>query len=60
MKITCYICDKIMSVPGALVYSPPLKNNKEMSMCTVHKYHVCVECWKNLLKYINGKTEENK
>jgi hypothetical protein len=37
---------------GALVFSPPVKNNKEMSMSTVHKFHVCSECWPKLLKFI--------
>jgi hypothetical protein len=50
MKITFYSCDKIMTIPGALVFSPPFKNNNAMSVSTLHKYHICVNCWEKLIK----------
>ena len=59
MKITCYSCDKLVIEPGALVFSPPTKTNKEVSICTVHKYHVCRDCWPKLIKAIE-KLEEKK
>ena len=52
MKITCCKCSKPFTTMGALVFSPPVKNNKEMSMSTVHKFHVCSDCWPKLLKFM--------
>ena len=57
MKITCYSCDKLVTEVGALVFSPPTKTNKEVSISTVHKYHVCRACWPKLIKAIE-KLEE--
>lgn len=60
MKITCYSCDKLMTDPGAIVLSPPIKNNKDMSVSSVHKHHICLKCWEMLIKYMDSLDKENK
>lgn len=35
----CYICKKELGDFGAILLSPPDKNNKH------DKYHICVKCW---------------
>ena len=57
MKITCYSCNKPMTSLGAILFSPPFKTNSEMSVATVHKYHVCVDCWHLLFKHIESLNE---
>jgi len=57
MKINCYSCDKRIIEPGAIVFGPPFKSDKEMSIHTVHKYHICVDCWKILIKQMDSLQE---
>jgi hypothetical protein len=57
MKLTCCSCDKPIHIPGALVFGPPIKNNKEMSVSSVHKYHICIDCWPRLIKCIEHLEE---
>jgi hypothetical protein len=52
MKITCYSCNKRFTTHGAVVVSPPVKNTNDMSVSTVHKYNICVECWPKVFKCI--------
>ena len=59
MKITCCACDELIKEPGALVFSPPVKNNKDMSISTVHKYHICRACWPKLIRVME-KLEDIK
>ena len=37
-----------------------MKSNKDMSMLTVHKYHVCMACWPVLIKTLDSLDEFNK
>lgn len=57
MKITCYSCNKPITNPGALVFSPPVKNNKDMSVSSVHKYHICLECWPRVIRCLEHLEE---
>jgi hypothetical protein len=57
MKITCYSCDKTITKLGALVFSPPTKSNQAVSVSTVHKFHICMDCWPMLMKCIDHLDE---
>jgi hypothetical protein len=50
----CDRCRKELDMPGALVFSPPFGMNK------VIKLHICVECWKDLWKWIDEKDESRR
>ena len=54
----CALCDTKMTHPGAVVLSPPVKTNKENSVATVQKYHVCVNCWPKLEKAMDKLNEK--
>lgn len=43
-----------MVEPGAIIFSPPTKANKDNSVCSVQKYHVCLDCWKPVIKAIDN------
>ena len=43
----CYICKKELEDFGAILWSPPDKNNKH------DKYHICVGCWSRKTLVIN-------
>ena len=58
MKVTCYICGKTLPDPGAVIIGPPFKNNQDMSVLTVHKYHICLSCWEPLLKSLEALGDE--
>lgn len=63
MKISCFTCHKEMLTPGAIVFGPPFKNCRDLSMCTVHKYHICCKCWDVLidnLEQVNTKAKDKK
>ena len=57
MKINCFSCDQAVKEPGAIVISPPFKNNKDLTIHTVHKYHICLTCWENLIKSMEAMKE---
>lgn len=42
MKIQCIDCGNDLQEPGALIFSPPDKND----FC--QKLHLCVDCWEVL------------
>ena len=48
LLIKCNTCDNVLDTPGALVFSPPLRNNP----LNVEKYHVCVKCWQQLKNFM--------
>ncbi len=52
MKINCYVCNKQLDEPGAILISPPFKMNNDNSICSVHKYHICTKCFKPLMDAI--------
>lgn len=39
LKIECNICNKLLTVPGALIFSPPDWEGK------TYKYHICCDCY---------------
>lgn len=39
LKINCDYCDKELTEPGALIFSPPDEDGR------VWKFHKCVDCW---------------
>ena len=49
-ELRCDRCMRDLREAGALVFSPP-KGNAWM----VEKYHVCAECWPELVAFLNGK-----
>lgn len=49
LKIRCYKCKKELDRPGAILLSPPLSF---IDKSTVEKYHLCVECYKEISKLI--------
>lgn len=57
MKVTCYVCGKTLPDPGAVIIGPPFKNNQDMSVLTVHKYHICLACWEPLIKALENMGE---
>jgi len=42
LKVYCYICDKELNEPGAILFSPPRQDQ-----CL--KYHICESCFKGVL-----------
>ncbi len=38
LRVQCWRCRSILTVPGALVFSPPHEDS-------CHKRHLCVACW---------------
>jgi len=55
---SCSLCNNKITHPGSVVLSPPIKANKENSVTTVQKYHVCINCWPRLEKAMNHLSEE--
>jgi hypothetical protein len=53
MKFNCSICHDPLLTKGALVYSPPLNSTDIVD--TVEKYHICVNCWKNLSYFMTNR-----
>jgi len=61
MKIQCDKCKKILKEQGALIFSPPKVLSKVeedyfneigYDCRVVRKVHLCLNCWKLLLKWI--------
>jgi hypothetical protein len=57
LKIKCYGCNKELSQPGALLFSPPEEQfpdeNKGIGYELVtKKYHICVECYPKIIGFI--------
>ncbi len=46
IKPICYKCKREIKEFGALLFSPPMLND------TVHKMHLCLECYKKVLHII--------
>lgn len=40
ISVTCSICDRELTAPGALLFSPPTTLG---GYC--RKYHICRDCW---------------
>lgn len=59
MKVHCYSCGKALANPGAIIIGPPIKGNRLMSLVTVHKYHICLECWPALENFIENEKQQN-
>jgi len=47
MKVFCSFCSNDMEDPGALLFSPPTMGED------CKKYHVCTECFFNVMKILN-------
>ena len=39
LRIRCSMCKKLLTVPGALIFSPPDREGK------TYKYHICYDCY---------------
>lgn len=46
--LRCVRCKNSLPEPGALIFSPPAND------ATVVKFHVCVPCWLNLYRWLDG------
>jgi len=53
MTIICDKCKKELKDLGALVFSPPTKDDPIMVDNVVTKYHVCKHCWFYLEEFLN-------
>lgn len=49
VKVDCRRCGRPISTPGALAFSPPPLHGD-----IVTKYHVCVLCWPDMLRWLDG------
>lgn len=47
LEIRCDACDKLLEVPGGLLFSPP----DEKKDCK--KYHVCINCMSYVYYFLN-------
>ena len=50
IKPSCDICKKELNDFGAILLSPPDKNNK------VIKYHICRDCYRNFSVILKSKS----
>ena len=50
IRIHCISCQKELKELGGLLLSPP---QVDLGRYLVHKYHVCVSCWKDLADYVD-------
>ena len=48
----CDRCKKELDKPGAIIGSPPFGINKWL------KFHICVDCWEELKKWLDEKAVE--
>ena len=48
-KFFCSKCDTEIDIPGAIMISPPLRPDKEIIVSTTSKYHICKDCWNDLI-----------
>jgi hypothetical protein len=54
MKIICDKCGKELDKKGAIIHSPPIPEFSYHIDVTA-KIHLCVECWQDLLWWLNIK-----
>ena len=47
--VNCSGCGTKLQSPGALVFSPPLRDKPQQ----VEKFHVCLQCWFKLKDFLN-------
>lgn len=45
ISVICYKCKEELKEPGALLFSPPSKDEG-----LVNKFHICMPCWNKLFK----------
>lgn len=48
MNIKCSACNRKITKPGALVFSPPTDGN------LTQKFHLCTDCWIGLYLLIDN------
>jgi hypothetical protein len=49
LDLKCDKCGGELKQPGALLFSPPLEDD-----WTVHKLHLCVDCWLIVAAAVRG------
>ena len=49
INVQCDVCKKELEEPGALAFSPPGEISSSLSD-RVQKFHICVGCWKSLIR----------
>jgi hypothetical protein len=55
LELTCDKCRRELKEPGALVFSPPTSK-----AWIVEKYHVCADCWPEVLALVKGERPEGQ
>ena len=50
LPIKCNACGEKLQSPGALMFSPPLRDSGN-----VEKFHICLTCWFKLKDFVNFK-----
>jgi hypothetical protein len=49
LKLKCDRCQRELSEPGALIFSPPTGE-----AWLVEKYHICADCWPAIVAPLKG------
>lgn len=57
LKITCEVCERELDEPGALLFSPPILDDKyhitpQATLCI--KYHLCRHCYNKIMEIIQN------
>jgi hypothetical protein len=59
IKPICDKCNQELNEPGGISWSPPIYINS-LERPVYDKYHICVKCWKDLIKWISNKKINKK
>jgi hypothetical protein len=54
IKVKCDMCSKELDEAGALAFDPPSSED------SVTKFHFCVKCWEEILKFVGKRWLENQ
>jgi len=57
IEVKCCRCLELLDEPGALVFSPPVPNEKFGDVCA--KDHLCVDCYAGLIGWYESWNEEH-
>ncbi len=52
--VSCYRCKKELNAKGAIVLSPPLMAIESDGSDDVKKFHICEDCWFDLLIWMHN------
>lgn len=60
MKIFCLKCKNELSNFGGLLFSPPRSIEDELAPMDVEKIHLCSDCYKKVVEFINGTKNDDE